>query len=91
VPAIVTKGAPWSGLIEKQAGWHIDIGAAPLVKALEEALALSPAMLQAMGERGREWMRESFSWDRIGLMMRDTYKWLLQPDPASKPSCIHLS
>lgn len=75
-PAIVTKGAPWSGLVENQAGWWVDIGVEPLVVCLNEALSRSPEELAAMGRNGRDWMEREFSWDSIGHRMAATYRWL---------------
>lgn len=75
-PAIVSKGAPWSGLTEQRAGWWIDIGVEPLVACLKDALARSPDELAAMGQRGRDWMQRDFSWDSIGSRMTETYRWL---------------
>jgi len=77
VPAIVSKGAPWAGLIEKEAGWWIDIGVAPLVSCLMQALALSSDQLSEMGQRGRRWMQEEFSWDSLGHRMARTYEWII--------------
>lgn len=84
-PAIVSKGAPWSGLERHAAGWWIDIGVDPLVAGLEEALSCSPAQLAKMGFRGRRWMETEFSWAHIGQQMVETYRWLLDrslPAPA---------
>jgi glycosyltransferase involved in cell wall biosynthesis len=75
-PAIVTRGAPWAGLVAHGAGWWIDIGFEPLVAALEEALALPDARLGEMGCRGREWMARDFSWEGIGRQMAAFYEWL---------------
>ena len=75
-PAIVSKGAPWSGLTDQRAGWWIDIGVEPLVACLKDALARSPDELAAMGQRGRDWMQRDFSWDSIGSRMTETYRWL---------------
>ena len=77
-PAIVTKGAPWSGLETNDAGWWIDIGVDPLVAALEVALSRPPEDLSAMGERGRAWMKRDFSWERVGRMMIESYRWTLE-------------
>jgi glycosyltransferase involved in cell wall biosynthesis len=76
-PAIVTRGAPWSGLETYGAGWWIDVGLDPLVACLEDALAQSRETLQSMGEKGREWMMRDYSWPRVGQMMHKTYRWLL--------------
>jgi glycosyltransferase involved in cell wall biosynthesis len=75
-PAISTKGAPWSGLASEGCGWWIDHGAEPLAAALAHAMALPPAALKAMGDKGREWMVRDFSWDRIARDILDVYLWL---------------
>lgn len=76
-PAIVSKGAPWRGLQQRRAGWWIDIGLDPLVACLNEALSQTPDTLNAMGQRGRSWMEEEFSWSRLGQQMAETYSWIL--------------
>lgn len=76
-PAIVTKGAPWGGLVQRGAGWWIDIGVDPLVACLEDALAHSSYSLSEMGLRGRAWMQQDFSWSLMGKKMAATYAWIL--------------
>jgi len=76
-PAIVTKGAPWSGLEEHRAGWWIDVGIDPLVACLENAMSQAPGLLASMGRSGRDWMINDYSWTRVGRMMHRTYEWLL--------------
>jgi glycosyltransferase involved in cell wall biosynthesis len=75
-PVISTKGAPWGGLETEQCGWWVDDGVEPLAAALAHAMALPRETLQAMGNKGREWMARDFSWDRIGRDMLDVYLWL---------------
>ena len=90
-PAIVTKGAPWSGLDAHQSGWWIDIGIDPLVACLEQALGYPPDKLKAMGQHGRDWMQADFSWANIGRRMTETYHWLLSGQKVtSKPDWIFL-
>ena len=76
-PAIVTRGAPWAGLVAHGAGWWIEIGIDPLVDCLEQALSISPQRLEEMGRTGHDWMRRDYSWDRIGDQFLETYRWLL--------------
>lgn len=76
-PAIVTKGAPWPGLVEQRCGWWIDHGVDTLEAALRQALAIAPAERLAMGMRGRDWMRREFGWDAIARRMAATYAWCL--------------
>jgi glycosyltransferase involved in cell wall biosynthesis len=77
-PAIVTKGAPWSGLAEQGAGWWIDIGVDALVACLKEAMAQSRDELARRGINGREWMLREFSWQTAGKRMDQTYHWLIE-------------
>jgi len=76
-PAIVTKGAPWEGLETRSAGWWIDLGTDSLVACLEDALSRSEEDLRTMGENGREWMIEEFSWNEIARKVDHTYSWIL--------------
>lgn len=77
VPAIVTKGAPWNGLEQKSCGWWIDHGVDALTDCLSDAMTLPKTRLLEMGQRGRHWMREDFSWQRVSSEMLSTYQWLL--------------
>ena len=76
-PAVVSRGAPWSGLDTHACGWWIDNDVTSLVAALDAALILPDTQLQAMGARGREWMLRDYSWDAIGKRMGEAYRWLL--------------
>ncbi|MBS0659835.1 MAG: glycosyltransferase [Verrucomicrobia bacterium] len=74
VPVITTTATPWAGLVERRAGWWIECGRDPLVPALCEATGLPGEALRAMGERGATWVREEFSWERIGRAMLAAYR-----------------
>lgn len=86
VPVIVTKGAPWGELEQNKGGWWIDIGLGPLVACLEKALTVSPENLSEMGLHGRAWMKNEYSWDKIGLRMLEVYNWVLKG--GRKPDCV---
>lgn len=87
LPAIVTKGAPWRGLDERRCGWWIDHGVDALAAALGQAMALSDAARAEAGARGRDWIRDEFSWGPIGRRMRAVYDWL--GGFAPKPAWVH--
>ncbi len=87
-PAITTKGAPWGRLENEGCGWWIDHGIEPLALGLAQAMALPGDVLKAMGEKGREWMRRDFSWERIARDMLDVYLWLARR--GELPSTIRL-
>lgn len=75
-PVIVTKGTPWAGVETRACGWWIDHGEESLQAALDRAMNLSGAQLEAMGQRGRAWMEQDYAWNHIGEKMLETYNWL---------------
>jgi glycosyltransferase involved in cell wall biosynthesis len=87
-PVIVTKGAPWSGVVDNRCGWWINTGKDALTGALRIALATPDVELDAMGQRGEAWVREAFSWDSIGRQMADVYRWVL--GRGNQPGCVVL-
>lgn len=85
VPVITTRGAPWADLETHRCGWWIEIGVAPLERALRVAMSLSAEERAAMGVRGRKYVRR-YDWDNIALQTIDVYRWLLRQGP--KPGCV---
>ena len=75
-PAISSKGAPWHGLETEGCGWWIDHGVEPLAAAMATAMAMPSEALEAMGDKGRDWMMRDFSWARVARDMIDVYLWL---------------
>jgi glycosyltransferase involved in cell wall biosynthesis len=88
VPAIVGRGAPWSGLETHGCGWWIENRVESLTETLRTALALSPEELAIMGASGRKWVEECFSWRRVAETMREIYLWLLSRGP--RPECVQV-
>lgn len=88
IPVIVTKGAPWSGIIEHDCGWWINNTLDDIVNTLNLALTLSPQTLSNMGKRGKVWMENDFSWKTISKNMLSTYRWLYTKE--DKPDFIRL-
>jgi glycosyltransferase involved in cell wall biosynthesis len=74
-PALVTKGAPWSGLERWDCGWWIDCGDDALAACLVTAMSTDAARLSRMGARGRRWMQSEYSWGTISKQMESVYAW----------------
>lgn len=87
LPVITTRGAPWADLETYRCGWWIDIGVDPLVQALRQAIALTDKERQAMGERGREYVKR-YDWNDIARQTIEVYRWVL--GQGSKPDCVYL-
>lgn len=75
LPAVVGKGAPWSGLVAEQAGWWVENDVETLTATLDSAMAKAPEALAAMGARGRAWMARDFGWAGIAERMVAAYRY----------------
>jgi glycosyltransferase involved in cell wall biosynthesis len=73
VPVIASTGTPWDGLRDHGCGWWIEPTIQGLAHALDEALTLDAETRREMGERGRRWMIEAFSWPRVARAMIEFY------------------
>ena len=88
VPVITTHGAPWAGLVSSGSGWWIERKQDAITSALDGAMKIDRLCLREMGERGRTWMNNDFSWPSVAQQMSATYRWLHQRGKA--PACLHL-
>jgi glycosyltransferase involved in cell wall biosynthesis len=88
IPVLTTKGAPWSQIVDEGCGWWVEPSPDGLEAGLERVLATDAAELVAMGARGRSWVSEEFTWDRVGQMCLGLYEWLLQRGP--KPEFVQV-
>jgi glycosyltransferase involved in cell wall biosynthesis len=87
-PVITTTNAPWAELNAKRCGWSIELSEQHLIDTLLEATSLSSVELNEMGMRGREYMKEKYSWESVALQMDQVYRWLL--GNAKIPDCVRL-
>ena len=77
-PCVVSKKAPWQGLVRHQAGWWVDHDLPELTRTLAEAMALPDSTRSEMGRRGRDWIRRDFGWTPVVDKMEASYRWLLE-------------
>ncbi|MEQ9408098.1 MAG: glycosyltransferase [Fuerstiella sp.] len=76
-PVITTTGTPWNEVSTRKCGWYVKPEATDLAIALRQAMACSRDQLQAMGARGRSWVRADFSWRDIGRRILSGYERLI--------------
>jgi glycosyltransferase involved in cell wall biosynthesis len=75
VPVIASKGTPWARVDEMGCGMWVANDAESLARAIA-AMASMP--LAEMGERGRRWMLDEFSWQRVTREMYGAYASMLR-------------
>lgn len=88
-PAVVSRGAPWSGLAEEGCGWWVRHDVPALAEALGEAMSSPHATLAGMGARGRRWMERDYAWTAVASRMEAAYRWILTG--GEPPSCARLT
>lgn len=82
-PAIVSRGAPWSGIVEANCGWWVEPSPERIAEALLDATARGNEPLRQMGLRGRAWVSREFSWWSVAGRMTRLYEWIMRGMPES--------
>jgi glycosyltransferase involved in cell wall biosynthesis len=83
VPVIVSDACNLPAIAQRSAGWVIRPDAGALSIALHECMESSRPALQQMGERGRAFAQEEFSWMSVARRMNDLYGWALGGGPTT--------
>ncbi|HEY5627213.1 MAG TPA: glycosyltransferase, partial [Nitrospira sp.] len=71
LPVIASKGTPWSGLVRRGCGLWVDNSPDSLAEAVG---TLHKSDMHRMGLAGREWMKESYSWEMVATQMYKSYQ-----------------
>ena len=77
VPVLTTTGTPWQELEDNDCGWWVAPDPEAIRDALATALRKSDAERSAMGARGHELVKSTYTWQAVGEKMHDTYRWIL--------------
>lgn len=86
VPVLTTTATPWFEINERRCGWCVPMDIPSLANAITISTNATKAELAEMGNRGREFVESTYSWDKVADTMRSTYSWLL--NGGRKPDCI---
>jgi starch synthase len=80
VPVVVRYGGPVE-LVTPECGFGLPMGSRSEIvaslRAVLEKLVLDPSGIRAMGERARERVFRSFTWDAKASQMIEVYGWVL--------------
>ena len=77
-PALVTTGVALSELVKEQdLGWVVDLEIKEIVDAIQEFLN-NQTIGQEMGDRARQFILESYTWDKIAIKMASVYTKVIQ-------------
>lgn len=87
IPCIATTGAPWKDLVDFKCGWWVKYNQEAITDAVKAALCTSVEELDAMGERGKQLMKDKYSIEAVAKQMKAVYEWILTLK--NKPSFIY--
>ena len=76
-PVIASLRTPWEELNSRKCGWWVDNSPDSLYAAICKALNTAPETLSAMGERGKELVRERYLSEKVAAQMHCLYEWLV--------------
>ncbi len=88
LPVVATTGTPWRELSRRGCGWWVPPNPESLSHALTQAMGSSSEQRCAMGAVGRDFIREQFSWPRIGAATIALYGWLTRQS-VSRPNFVY--
>ena len=74
LPVIVSKGAPWQEIEARGCGIWTENSPQSLAAAIERLRGMDRV---SMGARGKEWMREKYSWGAVAQSFADVYRRLV--------------
>jgi glycosyltransferase involved in cell wall biosynthesis len=81
VPVIASTGTPWKDVEHRGCGKWIENSPESLASGIK---AMRVAVLEEMGLRGRQWMKEEFEWDSVAEEMCQLYQSLLAAPRAAE-------
>lgn len=75
-PVMASLGTPWEALNSERCGWWRDNSPESIAAVIDELYSLSDEERHAMGLRGREYILQNFSANKVAQKMNNLYLWL---------------
>ncbi len=88
-PVCITPACHFAEVEALQAGLICSPTSASIAQTLGSLMARTPSERAAMGERGRELVRDGYTWEPVRRRMDEVYGWLLEPS-LEVPDCVTL-
>ena len=72
-PVIASKATPWKAL-EDGMGWWVANDPETLAETLKNVAQLPRETLHEMGEKGRKFVAENYTWEAVAKKMKELYE-----------------
>jgi glycosyltransferase involved in cell wall biosynthesis len=79
-PVLTTTETPWGEIESIGCGWIVSPELEDVTEGLKCAMSLPTAQLRAMGETGRRWVTERFTWRSTAERMVESYSATVRAD-----------
>jgi glycosyltransferase involved in cell wall biosynthesis len=78
LPVLTTTGAPWPMLQQYGCGWWVNATVDGIADGLRQSTSSDSETLQAMGRKGREFVKAEYRWEAIARRFIATYESVLR-------------
>src|SRR5439155_7108465 len=85
-PVLLTPQCNFPSSMVSQAGISIEATRPGIATGLEALFNMSLAQRTKLGNRGRQFVAEQFTWNRVASEFLDVYEWLL--GKRDRPACV---
>ncbi len=76
LPVIVTEQCNLPEVKQLGAGWLIESNTVSLTSSLQEMMTHTPRMNRSIGDRGRSFVADRYTWSTVGNQMAELYRWV---------------
>jgi glycosyltransferase involved in cell wall biosynthesis len=76
LPVIVSENTPWKAVKDRKCGWTINLNERNIISIINFTKTLSTKTLKNMGNNGRIFVKNKYSWDKLYTKYIDFYSWL---------------
>ena len=76
IPVIASTGTPWRELETCRCGWWVKNDSETLTDTMRQVLACDKALLDEMGERGRQLVLKKYTVEKVSGQLEVMYDWV---------------
>ena len=90
LPVITTTRTPWAEIMEFDCGWVVDPGVQEVTEAIRDAIHLTDQQRHEMGLRGRNLIKQKYTWNSIAAKTLKVYKKILSREISGKQGILEI-
>lgn len=77
-PVMASLGTPWEELNTTGCGWWIDRSLENIAQVMQQVIEMPVVQLLAMGEKGRQLVKQKYTAPQVARQMKQLYEWLVR-------------